>query len=132
MRQELDEALCRDFPLLYAERSSTVMRSCMAWGFECGDGWEPLIRALSGKLEALIAAQPEDERATASQVKEKFGTLRFYMDGATDAMYERIAEAEDESAHTCEECGKPGHLRGKGWVFTACDDHAGEVPEHEA
>jgi hypothetical protein len=127
MRPELDEALCRDFPLLYRDRHAPKHTTCMCWGFP-GDGWEPLIRRLSVKLEAAIAVMPEDERelCRAFQVKEKYGTLRFYMTTETEEMSEWIAEAEDESAVTCEECGAPGRLRSKGWLYTACDEHAKE------
>lgn len=124
MSPEQDAALCRDFPLLYRDRRRSIMESCMGWGFECEDGWEPLLRRLSARLERLIEAQPEDERAAASQVKEKFGTLRFYLDGGTDEMYVAIREAEVESAVTCETCGAPGKLRGPGWFIVACEEHA--------
>ncbi len=124
MKQELDDALCRDFPLLYRDRHASARTTCMCWGFP-GDGWEPLIRRLSEKIEAAIAALPEDERehCRAAQVKEKFGTLRFYMTTHNDEIEAWIDEAEDESARTCEECGEPGKLRGKGWLYTACDEH---------
>jgi hypothetical protein len=56
----------------------------------------------------------------ASQVKEKFGTLRFYLTQGTEEMYAITDEAERKSAKTCEECGKPGKLRGHGWVYTRC------------
>jgi hypothetical protein len=56
----------------------------------------------------------------AAQIKEKFGTLRFYLTSGTDEMWEIVAEAEKKSAFTCEQCGKPGKLRGKGWLYTAC------------
>ena len=59
----------------------------------------------------------------ASQVKEKFGTLRFYMTGQTAEMDDIIGEATRKSAVTCEECGKPGRLRGHGWLYTACKRH---------
>jgi len=59
--------------------------------------------------------------ASASQVKEKFGTLRFYMDGATDEMYDAINEAERLSATTCESCGLPGKVIGGGWIRVLCD-----------
>lgn len=123
MKKELDDALCRDFPLLYRERQRSIQESCMRWGFECGDGWEPLLRRLSKKLERLIEKQPDDESAYASQVKEKFGTLSFYMDGATDEMDAAIDEAEVESAQTCEVCALPGRRRGGYWIYTACDEH---------
>ncbi len=92
----------------------------MVWGFP-GDGWYDLIFRLSEKLEVAITGLPE---CYADQVKEKFGTLRFYMSSSTDEMEAWIDEAEAESAVTCEECGAPGKLRGKGWLYTACDAHS--------
>ncbi len=125
MTPELDTQLVTDFPLLYGDRNAPMSQTCMCWGFP-DDGWEPLIRRLSEKLEPLIAALPEAERehCRASQVKEKFGTLRFYMSASTDEMDALISDAEDESARTCETCGAPGKLVGKGWVKTACEEHA--------
>lgn len=57
----------------------------------------------------------------AAQVKQKFGTLRFYMTSGTDEMYKLINEAEHKSARTCEECGLPGKLRTTGWRVVNCD-----------
>lgn len=120
MNSAKDEALCRDFPLLYANRNKPATVTCMCWGFECEDGWEPLIRDLSAKLERLIAAQSEP-RAVAAQVKQKFGTLRFYMTGATADMYMLIEVAERHSNYVCESCGAPGKVRDGYWVKVLCD-----------
>ena len=54
------------------------------------------------------------------QVKEKFGTLRFYCSG-TDAIYKYIQLAERLSSVTCEDCGKPGKANDSGWIRTQCD-----------
>jgi len=63
----------------------------------------------------------EEYHATASQVKEKFGSLRFYTNGFTDEMDKLVDEAECKSEETCEYCGKPGKRRNDGWVRTLCD-----------
>jgi hypothetical protein len=56
------------------------------------------------------------------QVKEKFGTLRYYCAG-NDRIFAFIRMAEQLSAITCEFCGKPGELReDEGWMTTLCDD----------
>jgi len=60
----------------------------------------------------------------AVQVKEKFGTLRFYVQGASEEHYNYISFAESMSGNTCEECGSPGKRLGRGWVYTACETHA--------
>ena len=61
---------------------------------------------------------------TVVQVKEKFGTLRFYIQAGTDAHYNYISFAEAMSGVTCETCGRPGKRLGRGWVYTACEEHA--------
>lgn len=122
MRKELDDALCRDFPLTFRDRHASMQVTCMCWGFDVGDGWEPLIRRAAEKIEAEILKMPEDQRAEvrASQVKEKFGTLRFYMTAQNDEITEAIREAEEASAHTCEKCGAPGEVNTSGWRSTLC------------
>ena len=87
----------------------------MCWLFQCDDGWFKLIDRLSAKIVKL------DPRVEASCVKEKFGTLRFYVDTEMEAVYDVISKAEKESSKTCEVCGKPGKLHNdKGWWATLC------------
>lgn len=66
------------------------------------------------------------EQVVATQVKEKFGTLRFYYHGGDDYIRGLEAMADSMSARICEECGKPGKVRDGGWVRVLCDDHAYE------
>jgi hypothetical protein len=61
---------------------------------------------------------------TAVQVKEKFGTLRFYYDGGDDYIRGLVSMAESMSAVTCEECGNLGKSRRGGWIRTLCDSHS--------
>ena len=48
------------------------------------DGWFPIVDALCRGIEALLESEPE--RLEVSQIKEKFGGLRFYfsLEGAED------------------------------------------------
>ncbi len=121
MKKSLDEALFRDFPLLYRDREKDFSQTNMCWGFP-GDGWEPIIRKLSTDIEAIIKAMPTKRRQLyrAAQVKEKFGALRFYMTTTTSLIESLIADAEELSRITCEHCGAPGELVGKHWVKTLC------------
>jgi hypothetical protein len=54
------------------------------------------------------------------QVKEKFGTLRFYC-GGTEAIGKYVRLAERLSSVTCEDCGKLGKANDSGWIRTQCD-----------
>lgn len=123
MDRELDEKLCRDFPLLFGDRHSSMKVTAMCWGFP-GNGWEKIIREAAEKLEPLIAAYkkefPGEDHPRAFQIKEKYGTLRFYLTHGTDEMHRIADEAERKSEGVCEDCGKKGKLRKGGWLRTAC------------
>lgn len=90
-------------------------------------GWEDIIRRLLIDLD-----KPEMEWSNhITQVKEKFGTLRFYVGYASDAVFDRIRDAERESEITCQICGKPGVLRSSGWFTTRCDEHSEGYPPYD-
>lgn len=82
------------------------------FGIECGKGWKSL-------YEPLIELCRKDG-ASITQIKEKFGTLRFYVAGGTDRVHEAIDAAERKSAETCEQCGAPGKRIDGGWIRTLC------------
>lgn len=66
------------------------------------------------------------KQVVASQVKEKYGTLRFYTNGNANYVDGLINMAESMSARTCETCGAPGKTRQGPWIRTLCDEHAKE------
>jgi len=76
---------------------------------------------INGELRVIpeVCAQ-----VTVDQVKEKFGTLRFYYTGGDDYISGLVSMAESMSAVTCEECGAPGKRVGGGWISTLCKTHA--------
>jgi len=76
---------------------------------------------VAGDLRELPGIIPQ---VTLDQVKEKFGTLRFYYSGGDDSIDGMVRMAESMSAVTCEECGIPGRIRHGGWISTLCDEHA--------
>jgi|SRR3982751_3212382 len=128
MKQELQENLFSEFPLLF-QRNADIRSSAMGWGFECGDGWYHLIRDVAEDLYPLVEKYREvvDEDGcypVVTQVKEKYGTLRFYMSTATDEMHDIIDKYEELSVKTCEVCGNPGSIdHTKGWLSATCKEH---------
>lgn len=141
MRDELDKQLCEKYPKIFANRHKHMTETAMCWGFECGDGWYNIIDQLCANIqshidwnnsqrERLLKDNPhnltipnEVPQVVAEQVKEKFGTLRFYYQGGDDKIDGMVRMAESMSSVTCEECGKPGTTGGKGWIHTACEEH---------
>lgn len=92
-------------------------------GFAVGDGWFTLIRNTCQLIQSHCDWKPECPQVVAAQVKEKFGTLRFYYDGGDDYISGVVALAESMSGQLCEDCGKPGSTGGKGWISTLCHEH---------
>jgi len=102
----------------------------LSWGFQVGDGWRDVVRDLTQEIADIVGGPDRAPALRVTQVKEKFGGLRFYLLAlpvahctAIDAAIER---AEERSSRTCETCGAGGKLRESagGWWHTACDAHA--------
>jgi hypothetical protein len=124
MRDELDRILCERYPGLFADRKLPVEVSPMGRGFECDDGWFELIETLCYTIQWWTdhCGMPP---VSVRQVKEKFGSLRFYYSGGNEVTLGMKAMAENMSARICEKCGVPGELReNRNYRRTLCDKHA--------
>jgi hypothetical protein len=135
MRKELQEKLYEKYPKIFPDPSNK--NSLMCWGLICGDGWFGLIDTLcmtvqghldwqncEGQYEHMAEHRKDDHepvpQLVAVQVKEKFGTLRFYCMGGDEYSRGVITVIENMSARTCEGCGNPGEVRRHSWVATRC------------
>lgn len=171
MKDELDKQLCEKYPKIFRDRNASEIESCMHWGLDCGDGWYDIIdtmcEAATYSYTTSLEIDTEDglrlnikpcvwdeitayyyvikaPQMIADQVKEKFGTLRFYYHLEYDETVvellktkkypklERIMDkynsyfdgivsfAEILSAHTCEITGNKGelHVSKSGWYKT--------------
>lgn len=124
MHDDLYEEMTKKYPNLY--RMNTFI--------ECGPGWFPLLDDLSKGLELMILElklqqgkdileiEEDSELPCVTQVKEKYGSLRFYMSEFTDNMEELIEKAEKKSSETCEGCGKKGRVVSECWHNCVCED----------
>ncbi len=148
MKEELDKQLCEKYPKIFRDRNAPMSETCMCWGFSHGDGWYNIINMLCANIQNHIdwsyknhewdlkwnAENPDKARpvreivsqVVATQVKEKFGTLRFYYNGGDDVIDGMVRMAESMSAVTCEECGAPGTQNHGGWIRTLCGTHESE------
>ena len=76
-----------------------------------------LAEIVAGDFRQVPESIPQ---VTLDQVKEKFGTLRFYYTGGDDYISGMVSLAESLTGVTCESCGNVGERRGGGWVHTYC------------
>lgn len=130
MTHENDKRLVEKYPKIFADRYKSMMETCMCWGFECMDGWYDLIDNLCEEIQNYIDLN-DVPQFVASQVKEKFGGLRFYGDGGDDRIEGMISLAESLSYKICEKCGSIEDVsQTKGWITTLCRACMSEI-EHQ-
>ena len=91
---------------------------------DCDDGWFDLLYDLLNKLNSY--------NIIITQIKEKFGGLRFYYfvnEKLSDSTYIIIESLVDEAEHRsykiCEICGRFGGRQSNcGWIKTLCEECA--------
>lgn len=99
----------------------TLKNNLMAFGFDCGCGWEGLVTELIQKLQELKDTKYPDLEVV--QVKEKWGYLTVYLNYYYPEAEQLIDEYRDKSGTVCEMCGGPGKMKLlDGWYSVICDD----------
>ena len=90
------------------------------------DGWRKAFgeRMCEEIREALIEDNYLDKYRI-SQIKEKYGTLRWYDFGATQKVHDIISKYEYISGFICQYCGSPyAKTFNNGWISTICENCA--------
>lgn len=124
MKKELDEQLCAKYPKIFADRHGDMKSTAMCWGIECGDGWYWLIDKLCASIQGYLDNNPHLQilDVVATQVKEKYGGLRFYFYGGDALIEGMVWLAEHMSYAICETCGSTQNVsQSDGWIVTLCD-----------
>lgn len=122
MREELDKLLCERYPKIFSGRHKPATETAMCWGFACGDGWFDLIDCLCGRLQFWTDHHAAPQ-VVATQVKEKFGSLRFHARNGNEHQQGMIDMVCAFSEHICEVCGSPGTPSSSDIRKTRCDKH---------
>jgi len=139
MSPALDKYLCKKYPKIFSERNMSPKVTCMCWGFP-NDGWLFLIDELCHNIQHHIdnpnwiqnpktklfekPKEPTCPQVVASQVKEKFGGLRFYYSGGDEYVSALVNFAESMSYRICEDCGRMDETvshNSKGWIRNTCE-----------
>lgn len=127
MNEELTQKLIEKFPKLYSKN----------FYFSVGDGWYNILFDLSSRLSELMENMDDETKSVlresgvdfektclVAQCKEKFGSLRYYLNaGGSKEMNDLINAVEDIAGTVCELCGKSGKIRPGGWIKCLCDEH---------
>lgn len=147
MNTDLQQVLVEKYPKIFHVRKGTETMPFAMFGIECDDGWFNIINTLCYQIQSYLDWQEKTTQriiekdladghttltehipqVVVTQIKEKYGTLRFYYDGGDEHINGMVTMAEAISAVTCETCGNQGKLRGQHWFYTACEAHARDM-----
>lgn len=129
MKKELQNELFEKYPTIFRQKDLSNQETAMCYGLACGDGWYTLIDEMCGniknRMENFNRNKPKEQHLVceATQVKEKFGGLRFYVQGSDDFIDGIIDLAESMSYRICSQCGNQSTPQKKrGWVYTLCEN----------
>lgn len=156
MKEELENKLAEKFTFMKKRKSIDEQKAnggiidnlYSAFGCECSDGWFDLLYLLCEEIDSAYKKANMPPDIVIMQIKEKFGTLRFYFkfEGSEQEIYafdflsgggfrfmqkdtpihkeisDIVRKYEKKSASVCERCGAAGRLRTeRRWVITLCD-----------
>ncbi len=112
-----------EFPILFGAENFVSL-----W---VGMGWTELLWTVCVRLERIARARLAEGHGPMRivQVKEKYGSLRIFLQAGTDEAENLIDEAETKSETICEACGAQGsnHTLRSGWSKTLCLFHLVET-----
>lgn len=74
--------------------------------------------------ELLTWSDEARENFRITQIKEKYGSLRFYTNYTSENLHKIINKYEDKSRRICIRCGKPARWMTRGWISPWCDECA--------
>jgi len=111
MKKELDEALCKDFPIIFRNRHTP--RTLMCCGFDCADGWEPIIRTLCEALMSEVYSLEQDVSMYERWLKNILidGTKKESIQKTLEDTKAKLAEAKDRVPVAIQVKEKFGGLR---------------------
>ena len=149
MKRKLELKLEHEFPFmsrLITKQIDSEKNLFVMFGCDCDDGWYELLRELCVEITEVYKKRGLEPNIIISQVKEKYGTLRFYwftsfntietdrdeidivamkekeeISNFINELHDIVSKYEDKSESVCEKCGKKGKLRDDlRWTRTLC------------
>jgi hypothetical protein len=134
MNSQHTKRIFYECPLIYRKKDNGAETIVLSRGIECSDGWFELIHQMSLSIEGIARrlqnqGVPESELPHVSQVKEKFGDLRVYLNKSAAGVDEVLEGARRKAAQTCELCGETGkkQMTSSDWLIVLCDSCAEKI-----
>jgi len=123
MDQKLENKIMQGFSWFEARNAWDDEKLGFGYPCECNDGWFQLIYDLCKELDEYYKSIYEDiNTLRVLQIKEKYGTLCFYIGSYYGDANKIVHKYEEKSYDVCEICGEHGKLRTKGrWLKTLCE-----------
>lgn len=121
--KEKNRELCKRFPFLIPTDHQPDYDWEYTWLDDMPDGWRKAFgeQMCEEIMQELVEHNCVDKYRV-TQIKEKFGELRWYDDFGTDKMYNEIfPKYEELSRRTCINCGAPATRISTGWISPWCD-----------
>ena len=121
MTEKNQGELIKKYPTLFNYLNNKGPIIPIQFGIECGDGWYMLLDTLMADIVNHLKYNKDVQPVNISQIKEKYGGLRFYYDGGNEYIRGAVSMAESLSYHICEKCGTTINVgQTKGWIYTIC------------
>jgi hypothetical protein len=124
--QEMQEYFPKAYPKMFVGKYG---------GIAVGAGWANILVQLCQNIQRHLDWKNRDgeviTQVTIQQVKEKFGSLRFYYQGGDEYIHGLVSMAESMTGITCEECGNPGETRHGGWIRVLCNTCEADLEERK-
>lgn len=122
------EELIKKYPKIFEQYEGNP--SMVNW-LDLPKGWISVVDKLCGAVQSYIdnvtryteGKTYKTSQVTCTQMKEKFGGLRFYVNGGDNHTDGMIYMAEHLCSLTCQNCGSEKNIgQTKGWITTLCEE----------
>ena len=129
----LNKELCKEYPFLACDVNIWTGKKRLdydysyTWYDDLPSGWRVAFgEMLLEELASLLDKANFKEKYEISQIKEKYGSLRWYSNGVpaviSDEYHTLMSKYENLSGAICICCGKPDVRSTTGWITPVCYD----------
>ena len=119
--------LCKRYPfLIVCDWNGKPLGYEFTYLDDMPEGWRKTFgKEICEEIRRVLVKANYLNKYRVIQVKEKYGSLRWYDDGAPSSIYHELQDVidkyEEMSVRTCIRCGRPATKISLGWISPFCD-----------